>query len=130
MNSLNEGIEMNHISLKKVTVIVSTCILASYFVSADEKVENIAVAQTEAISATVKATNSFATAITDIPALLTKFDSNNNGQLNLAEVTVSNNEVLAKHFKDIDQNADAELSANELKHFFVEIQSLKDSASK
>ena len=78
MNSMNKGIEMNHISLKKVTLLVSTCVLASYFVSADEKVTSLNTPTIEAVSAKV-ASDSLSIAIKDIPALLTKFDSNKNG---------------------------------------------------
>jgi hypothetical protein len=122
---MNKGIEMNNISLKTVTLVVSTCVLASYFVSADDKVANLSAPTVEAISATVATTDSLATAITDIPALLTKFDSNKNGLLNLAEVTASNNELLAKNFKDIDQNADEEISAVELKYYFAAVKAQK-----
>ena len=125
---MNEGIEMNHISLKKVTLVVSTCVLASYFVSAEEKVASLVVPTVEATSVKAATIDSLATAITGIPALLTKFDSNKNGLLNLAEVTASNNGVLAKHFKDIDQNADAEISASELKAYFTAVKSPKLSA--
>jgi len=125
---MNKGIEMNHISLKKVTLVVSTCVLASYFVSADDKVASLSAATIEVISAKVAATNSLSIAIKDIPALLTKFDSNNNGLLNKAEVAASENELLAKHFEDIDQNADAAISLEELKHYFTRVKSQKVSA--
>ncbi len=118
MNSMNKGIEMNHISLKKVTLLVSTCVLASYFVSADEKVTSLNTPTIEAVSAKV-ASDSLSIAIKDIPALLTKFDSNKNGLLNKAEVAASKSEMLVKHFKDIDQNADAEISVVELQHYFT-----------
>ena len=125
---MNKGIDMNHISLKKVTLVVSTCVLASYFVSADEKVASLSVPTIEAISEKVAASDSLSIAIKDIPALLTKFDTNNNGLLNKAEVAASNSELLAKHFKDIDQNADEEISAGELKHYFTAVKASKLSA--
>jgi len=125
---MNKGIEMNHISLKKVTLVVSTCVLASYFVSADEKVASLSAATIEVTSAKVAATNSLSIDIKDIPALLTKFDSNKNGLLNKAEVAASKSELLAKHFKDIDKNADAEISARELKQYFTRGKSHKVSA--
>jgi hypothetical protein len=128
MNSLNKGIEMNHISLKKVTLVVSTCVLASYFVSADEKVANLSAPTIEAISEKVAASNGLSIAIKDIPALLTKFDSNKNGLLNKAEVAASKSEMLAKHFKDIDQNADAEISVVELQHYFTAMKAPKVNA--
>jgi hypothetical protein len=122
---MNKGIEMNQISLKKVTLLVSTCVLASYFVSADDKVASLGVPAIEAIPAKVAASDSLSIAIKDIPALLTKFDSNKNGLLNKAEVAASKSEVLAKHFKDIDQNADAEISVVELQHYFTAVKAPK-----
>ena len=124
---MNKGIEMNHISLKKVTLVVSTCVLASYFVSAEEKVASLAVPTVEAISVKLATADRIATAITNIPALLTELDRNKNGLLNRAEVAASNNKVLAKYFKDIDQNADAEISASELKHYFTVVKTPKVS---
>jgi len=127
MNSMNKGIEMNHISLKKVTLLVSTCVLASYFVSADEKVTSLNTPTIEAVSAKV-ASDSLSIAIKDIPALLTKFDSNKNGLLNKAEVATSKSEMLVKHFKDIDQNADTEISIVELQHYFTAVKGPKVNA--
>jgi len=125
MNSMNKGIEMNNISLKKVTLIVSTCVLASYFVSADDKVINLSTPTVEEISAKVATTESLAATITDISALFTQYDSNKNGLLNQAEIIASKNELLAKHFKDIDQNADAKISASELKQYFTAMKAQK-----
>ena len=122
---MNKGIEMNNISLKKVTLIVSSCVLASYFVSADDKVTNLSTPTVEAISAKVATTESLAATITDISALLTKFDSDKNGLLNKEEVVASKHELLTKHFKDIDQNADAEISAGELKQYFTAMKAQK-----
>ena len=116
MNTFNKGIAMNHISLKKVTLIVSTCVLASYFVSAEEKVSSfdtptVAVASTK-----------IATAVNDTSALLTQFDSDKNGLLSKAEVMASKNELLAEHFNAIDKNADSAISKSELKGYFTALK--------
>jgi len=125
---MNEGIEMNHISLTKVTVIVSTCVLASYFVSAEGKVDNLDVPAIEVSSVKAEVskvinTDNTAVAIKDISSLLTQYDSDKNGVLNKVEVAASKNELLVQHFKDIDKNSDTKISESELKDYFVSLKS-------
>jgi hypothetical protein len=123
MNTLNKGIEMNHISLKKVTLVVSTCVLASYFVSAEDKLRHVDVPVVMEVTAKIdatkaKVTKGLASPVNDISALLTQLDSDKNGLLSKAEVMASKNELLAKHFNDIDKNADLAISKEELKGYF------------
>jgi Ca2+-binding EF-hand superfamily protein len=57
-----------------------------------------------------------------IPTLLTQLDHDKNGSLNEAEVIASKDDQLVKHFKDIDKNADAEISEVELKSYLAALK--------
>jgi hypothetical protein len=124
MNSINKGIKMNSISLTKVTLLVGTCALASYFVNAGDKVASldIPIAEQAAIKPVATKMLSVDNVAKSTPAILTQFDEDKNGLLNEAEVIASKDEKLVKHFKDIDKNADAEISASELKTYLVAVK--------
>lgn len=124
MNSINKGIKMNSISLTKVTLLVGTCALASYFVNAGDKVASldIPIADQAAIKPVATKMLSVDNVAKSTPAILTQFDEDKNGLLNEAEVIASKDEKLVKHFKDIDKNADAEISASELKTYLAAVK--------
>jgi hypothetical protein len=124
MNSINKGIKMNSISLTKVTLLVGTCALASYFVNAGDKVASldIPIAEQAAIKPVATKMLSVDNVAKSTPAILTQFDEDKNGLLNEAEVIASKDEKLVKHFKDIDKNADAEISASELKTYLAAVK--------
>ncbi|TWX59504.1 hypothetical protein [Colwellia hornerae] len=115
---------MNSISLTKVTLLVGTCALASYFVNAGDKVASLDIPTVEQTAVKPVATKmlSVDNVAKSTPAILTKFDDDKNGLLNEAEVIASKNEKLVKHFKDIDKNADAEISASELKTYLAAVK--------
>lgn len=120
---MNKGITMNPISLKKLTLIVSTCALASYFVSAKEGELNLDLPVTEVSAVKVIATKSapldnLKNSAGDILEFLAKFDLDKNSLLNKAEMLASKNDLLSEHFEDIDQNADEEISKEELESYF------------
>jgi hypothetical protein len=124
MNSINKGIKMNSISLTKVTLLVGTCALASYFVNAGDKVASLDIpiadqAATKPVATKMLSVDNVAKST---PAILTQFDEDKNGLLNEAEVIASKDEKLVKHFKDIDKNADAEISASELKTYLAAVK--------
>jgi hypothetical protein len=124
MNSINKGIKMNSISLTKVTLLVGTCALASYFVNAGDKVASLDIpiadqAATKPVATKMLSVDNVAKSK---PAILTQFDEDKNGLLNEAEVIASKDEKLVKHFKDIDKNADAEISASELKTYLATVK--------
>lgn len=110
---------MNRISLKKVTLIVSTCALASYFVAAEEKLVNLDSSIVKDTSSKAVSKNNVSISVKEISGLLTKYDSDKNGLLNEAEVVESKNELLTKHFKDIDQNSDTVINQDELNSYFL-----------
>ena len=123
MKPMNEGITMKHISLTKLTLIVSTCALASYFVSAKEGELNLDLPVTEVSAVKVIATKSapldnLKNSAGDISEFLAKFDLDKNSLLNKAEMLASKNDLLSEHFEDIDQNADEEISKEELESYF------------
>ena len=124
MNSINKGIKMNSISLTKVTLLVGTCALASYFVNAGDKVASLDIPIAEQAATKPVATKmlSVDNVAKSTPAILTQFDEDKNGLLNEAEVIASKDEKLVKHFKDIDKNADAEISASELKTYLAALK--------
>lgn len=124
MNSINKGIKMNSISLTKVTLLVGTCALASYFVNAGDKVASLDIPIAEQAATKPVATKmlSVDNVAKSTPAILTQFDEDKNGLLNEAEVIASKDEKLVKHFKDIDKNADAEISASELKTYLAAVK--------
>lgn len=124
MNSINKGIKMNSISLTKVTLLVGTCALASYFVNAGDKVASLDIPIAEQVAIKPAATKmlSVDNEAKSTPAILTQFDEDKNGLLNEAEVIASKDEKLVKHFKDIDKNADAEISASELKTYLAAVK--------
>jgi Ca2+-binding EF-hand superfamily protein len=120
---------MNSISLTKVTLLVGTCALASYFVNAGDKVASldIPIAEQAAIKPVTTKMLSVdnvaeSTIAKSTPAILIQFDEDKNGLLNEAEVIASKDEKLVKHFKDIDKNADAEISASELKTYLATVK--------
>ncbi|MBA6347578.1 hypothetical protein [Colwellia sp. BRX8-9] len=115
---------MNSISLTKVTLLVGTCALASYFVNAGDKVASldIPIAEQAAIKPVATKMLSVDNVAKSTPAILTQFDEDKNGLLNEAEVIASKDEKLVKHFKDIDKNADAEISASELKTYLAAVK--------
>ena len=120
---MNKGIVMNHISLKKLTLIVCTCALSSYFVSANANELNIdlpvaEVTAVKAITTNAASINSLKNSEGDISKFLSKFDTDKDSLLNKAETLASKNELLSEHFTDIDQNADKMLSKEELKNYF------------
>jgi hypothetical protein len=122
MKPMNEGIEMNHLSLKKLTLIVSTCSLASYFVSAKENELNLDLPVAEVSAAKVIVTKSASidnlkNSTNDISEFLAKFDLDKNSFLNKAETLASKNTLLSEHFADIDQNDDEEISKEELESY-------------
>ena len=123
MKPMNEGITMKHISLTKLTLIVSTCALASYFVSAKESELNLDLPVAEVTATEVMATKSSSIVSLknspgDITEFLGKFDLDKNSLLNKAEIIATKNEFLSEHFEDIDQNADKEISKEELETYF------------
>ncbi|MFT4725340.1 MAG: hypothetical protein ACI9O3_001015 [Colwellia sp.] len=124
MNSINKGIKMNSISLTKVTLLVGTCALASYFVNAGDKVASldIPIAEQAGIKPVATKMLSVDNVAKSTPAILTQFDEDKNGLLNEAEVIASKDEKLVKHFKDIDKNSDTEISASELKTYLVALK--------
>lgn len=90
-------------SLKKVTLVVVSSLVAAFYVSANEPVK----VSTE-IASTTKV---------DLTQLLSQFDNDNNGLLSKAEVAVSKNKTLLDNFDAIDENNDGGLSEQELASF-------------
>ena len=90
-------------SLKKVTLVVVSSLVAAFYVSANEPAK----VSDEMMSK----------AKVDLSQLLTKFDNDNNGLLSKAEVAVSKNKTLLDNFDAIDANNDGALSEEELKSF-------------
>lgn len=123
---MNRGIEMNNISLKKVTLIVTTCVLSSYFVSAKEETVKIdeptAVASFKTSVSNVINTDDSALAANDTLSFLTKLDSDKNGALSKAEVVESKSELLTQHFNDIDKNTDDVISKEELTDYLTALK--------
>lgn len=120
---MNEGIIMNHISLKKLTLIVCTCALASYFVTANANELNLdlpvaEVSKIKAIITKPASIKSLKNSEDEISTFLSKFDIDKDSLLNKAETLASKNELLSQHFADIDQNADKMLSKEELTNYF------------
>ena len=100
---MKEGIIMNNISLKKITVFVSTCVLATYFVSADENVAALVVPSTNVAASKMIAGDVKKKTDNGLPTLVSQFDNDKNGLLSKAEVMGSKNKMLVTHFKDIDK---------------------------
>lgn len=130
MNLMNEGIEMNNISLRKVTLLVTTCALASYFVSAEDKLTNLDVPVTEIsvikpVAKKVLSADNLIMTVKNIPALLTQHDNDKNGLLNETEVLASKKKLLVNHFKDIDKNNDAGISEEELVSYISALKAQK-----
>lgn len=118
-----EGITMNHISLKKLTLIVSTFALASYFVSAKENELNLVlpdaeVAAVKTVTTKARSIDSLKYSQGDISTLFAEFDMDKNSLLNKAEILASKYELLSEHFSDIDQNSDNKISKKEFKNYF------------
>ena len=90
-------------SLKKVSVVVVTSLVAAFYVSANEPVKMAAdLAEKGKV---------------ELTSLVAKFDKDNNGILSKAEVEISKDKTLLKHFDAIDTNTDLGLSTEELKSF-------------
>lgn len=87
-------------SLKKVTLVVISSLVAAFYVSANEP---------EKLSNEVSKV--------DLTQLLSKFDNDGNGLLSKAEVAVSKHAVLLENFDHIDANNDGGLSEAELSAF-------------
>ncbi|GHE91515.1 EF-hand domain-containing protein [Thalassotalea profundi] len=93
-------------SLKKVTLVVVSSLVATLHVGATEPVK-----VTEEMPTIAKV---------DLTSLLSQFDNDNNGLLSKAEVAVSKNKILLDNFDEIDANNDGGLSENELASFDTE----------
>jgi hypothetical protein len=134
MKPMNEGIEMNPISLKKVTLIVSTCALASYFVSAKESELNLdfpvaEVSSVKDIATKAAEIDNLKNSTGDISEFLAKFDLDKNSLLNKAEMLASKNVLLSENFENIDKNVDKEISKEELENYLSEKTALKTKIS-
>jgi len=122
---------MEDISLKKVTAVVSICIMGSYLANANE---NDLIAEAETTKAPV-ATISKATTTIDkaelveseknlkqFSHLVEKYDVDKNGLLSEAEVKASQSDKLQNHFADIDANTDASISEAEFKQYITQVK--------
>ncbi|MBU2918200.1 EF-hand domain-containing protein [Psychrosphaera sp. F3M07] len=89
------------LSLKKITLVVISSLVATFFVSANQAT-NI---QTGMGSKT------------DLSHLLSQLDSDNDGKLSKEEVMASKNSTLISNFSKIDANNDGSLSKKELESF-------------
>lgn len=103
-----QGTTMRNLSLTKVSLFVATAITASFIVNANEKVEADVVKVKQATTEVAKKSDAVA---------FSSLDANKDGELSLAEVKASNNQLLARTFSEIDRNADNLLSQKELESY-------------
>ena len=116
--------------LKKVTLIVSIAVLASYFASAEQKGTSPDVALTQVTSTKTVASAHLVTTTDDVMTLFTEFDRDQDGLLSRVEVAASNNKTLIKHFTAIDKNNDEAISAGEFAHYFSAVNTDKSKAER
>lgn len=117
---------MNDISLKKVTAVVSICIMGSYLANASE---NDLTAKAETTKAPIATTAMNKVELVDstenlkqFSHLVEKYDLDKNGLLSEAEVKASQSDKLQNHFADIDANTDASISEAEFKQYITQVK--------
>ena len=111
---------MEAISLKKVTAVVLTCVVGSYFANAiadDAKVE----VNTDVKPAVVKVISENKTP-SKFAMLVEKFDLDKDGLLSKAEIETSKSEKLLALFAKIDSNTDSGISEAEFNQYIAQIK--------
>ena len=108
---------MKNVSLFNVTVMVITVAFASNFVNAEDKV-----------SKTIEKTQSDAAEVVEVakqltfPALIEALDSDKDGMLSQAEVSVDKNQLLQEEFTKIDVNQDKQIDEVEFNNYLAAVQ--------
>ncbi len=102
---------MRNISLLKLSAVVVSASMASFFVSADE----VSITSADKKPAQVQTQEKSGVEKIAFSAL----DTNKDGKLSKQEVSVSQNQLLAQAFSKIDLNADDELTQDELDSYIV-----------
>ncbi len=87
-------------SLKKVTLVVVSSLIITFYVSANDP-KNISIEDNKV----------------DFTQLLTQYDKDTDGLLSKPEVAASKHKILLDNFKNIDTNNDGGLSLAELNTF-------------
>ena len=100
---------MRNISLLKLSAVVVSASMASFFVSADE----ISITSADKEPAQVQEKSGVE------KIAFSALDTNKDGKLSKQEVGASKNQLLAQAFSKIDLNADDELTQDELDSFIV-----------
>jgi hypothetical protein len=111
---------MNTISLKKVTAVVLTCVIGSYFANANENDTKLEV-KTEVKSAAVKVISE-AKSSSKFAMLVEKFDLDKDGLLSKAEIQSSKSEKLLTLFSKIDLNTDSGISEAEFNQYIAQVK--------
>lgn len=112
---------MKVISLKKVTAVVSICIMGSYLVNANENDVTTELKTIEAeVSNLVKSSSD--KKLKQFKQLIEKFDLDKNGLLSEKEVQTSKHKKLQKSFDVIDLNKDSNISAVEFNQYITPVK--------
>lgn len=111
---------MEAISLKKVTAVVLTCVIGSYFANANENDAKVDM-KTEVKKTEVKVITE-AKALSKFEVLVEKFDLNKDGLLSKAEIQTSKSEKLLALFSKIDLNTESGISEAEFNQYLAKIK--------
>ncbi|MDG1751491.1 MAG: hypothetical protein P8I03_07510 [Thalassotalea sp.] len=115
---------MEAISLKKVTAVVLTCVIGSYFASAsadDAKLE-VKTDVSSDVKADVVKVISEAKTPSKFAMLVEKFDLDKDGLLSKAEIESSKSEKLLTVFSKIDLNTDSGISEAEFNQYIAKVK--------
>ena len=103
---------MNKTRLIEISALVTVAALATFAVNANQVVDTS--------KANIKTVS---VATSNLSALFSTIDTDNDGLLSKAEISASKNDVLMRNFKAIDKNTDDSISNNELTAFTAEVKS-------
>lgn len=104
-----------NISLTKLSLIVAIATLTTSLVNANEETAKLTTTKTSNIAEQTK-----------FSQLASQFDTDKNGLLSESELMASNNDSLHLAFKQLDVNADSNISEEEFAAFVTSIQEIKN----
>ena len=112
---------MTAISLKKVTIVVVTCIIGSYLANANSneiiiKDETSKEIKNHVIEVKGEKNHDF------FAPLIEKFDADNNGVLSEGEIKASEKAALISDFSKIDSNKDLVINQDEFEQYIAQIK--------